>query len=170
MGARNVKWLGKVVASSQESSNHWQQNDYKGFSPSIDWHNVDFKSAPAIQELPIQSAITDPAPHSKVAAGGEINVHGYAWSGGGRGIVRVDVSADGGKTWQVASLNSPNQVRDCVESLPVLPSAIVSGLVFTFRRSVCANTYRDSRATRCGRGVCGTPRCRCPRTSIRCVQ
>lgn len=124
VGARNVKWLGKVVASSQESSNHWQQNDYKGFSPSVDWHNVDFKSAPAIQELPIQSAITDPAPHSKVAAGGEINVHGYAWSGGGRGIVRVDVSADGGKTWQVASLNGPNQVRVVVSVTPAAQQAV----------------------------------------------
>ncbi|KAJ8259592.1 hypothetical protein GJAV_G00171200 [Gymnothorax javanicus] len=33
VGARNVKWLGKVVLSEEESSSHWQQNDYKGFSP-----------------------------------------------------------------------------------------------------------------------------------------
>jgi len=59
VGARNVKWLGKVLASKEESSNFWQQRDYKGFSPSIDWHNVDFGVAPAIQELPIQSNITD---------------------------------------------------------------------------------------------------------------
>lgn len=49
VGARNVKWLGRIVASSEESSNHWQKLDYKGFSPSIDWHNVDFSTAPAIQ-------------------------------------------------------------------------------------------------------------------------
>ena len=29
VGARSVKWIGKIVASSQESQNHWQQNDYK---------------------------------------------------------------------------------------------------------------------------------------------
>lgn len=29
---------------------------------------------------------------------------GYAWSGGGKRIVRVDVSADQGKTWNVADL------------------------------------------------------------------
>ena len=29
---------------------------------------------------------------------------GYAWSGGGRGIVRVDVSADNGETWTTAEL------------------------------------------------------------------
>jgi hypothetical protein len=27
-------------------------------------------------------------------------LQGYAYSGGGRGIVRIDVSADGGKTWK----------------------------------------------------------------------
>ena len=31
-------------------------------------------------------------------------VKGVAWSGGGRVVIRVDVSSDGGKTWQVAEL------------------------------------------------------------------
>lgn len=31
-----------------------------------------------------------------------IFLSGYAWSGGGRKIVRVDVSSDGGRTWQAA--------------------------------------------------------------------
>lgn len=30
VGARNVKWLGKIVVSEEESKSHWQQNDYKG--------------------------------------------------------------------------------------------------------------------------------------------
>ncbi len=34
---------------------------------------------------------------------------GYAWSGGGRGIVRVDVSADGGKNWTEAKLRSKDE-------------------------------------------------------------
>ncbi|TNM89033.1 hypothetical protein fugu_005287 [Takifugu bimaculatus] len=105
VGARNVKWLGKVTVSAEESGSHWQQNDYKGFSPGTDWDTVDFKSAPAIQELPIQSAITVPADGGVVErSSGEVTVKGYAWSGGGREVVRVDVSLDGGKTWQVAQL------------------------------------------------------------------
>lgn len=36
---------------------------------------------------------------------------GYAWSGGGRSVVRVDVSADQGKTWHVAQLEqNPDKV------------------------------------------------------------
>jgi sulfite oxidase len=110
VGARNVKWLHKVRASSSENEGHWQQNDYKGFSPNIDWGNVDYKTAPAIQDLPIQSAITVPAPNTVLEHGtDEVPVKGYAWAGGGRGIVRVDVSGDGGKTWHTAKLERPNQ-------------------------------------------------------------
>lgn len=112
VGARNVKWLKKIVSSKVESSSHWQQNDYKGFSPSVDWDTVDFKSAPAIQELPVTSAICEPAEGAVIAADdGEISLKGYAWSGGGKGVVRVDVSLDGGKTWHVANLEGEDKLR-----------------------------------------------------------
>ncbi|XP_077339546.1 sulfite oxidase, mitochondrial [Lithobates pipiens] len=106
VGARNVKWLGQISVSTEESSSHWQQNDYKGFNPSIDWDTVDFKSSPSIQELPVQSAITEPKAGQTVTPDSDdkVTVKGYAWSGDGREIVRVDVSLDGGKTWNVAEL------------------------------------------------------------------
>ena len=110
VGARNVKWLSKILASKDESPGHWQQNDYKGFSPNIDWHNVDFKSAPSIQELPVVSGICVPKNGSTVHESEEVIVaQGYAYSGGGRGIVRVDVSGDSGKTWHTATLKQADQ-------------------------------------------------------------
>ena len=42
VGARNVKWLNRIIISEHESDSHWQQSDYKGFSPSVDWNNVDW--------------------------------------------------------------------------------------------------------------------------------
>lgn len=97
VGARQVKWLSKISLSDEESHCHWQRNDYKGFSPSTDWDTVDFKSAPSIQDLPVQSAICEPANGASLEEGTEeFTVKGYAWSGGGRDIVRVDVSPDGG--------------------------------------------------------------------------
>ena len=37
VGARNVKWLNRIVLSPEESTSHWQQNDYKGtFCPFLD--------------------------------------------------------------------------------------------------------------------------------------
>ncbi|XP_078727484.1 sulfite oxidase, mitochondrial isoform X2 [Lampetra fluviatilis] len=109
VGARNVKWLGRVLLSHDESLSHWQQNDYKGFSPSVDWDTVDYKTAPAIQELPVQSAITEPVDGTELTENAdEVTVRGYAWSGGGRSVVRVDVSLDGGRTWQTAELLPPS--------------------------------------------------------------
>ncbi|NXP77704.1 SUOX oxidase, partial [Ramphastos sulfuratus] len=59
--------------------------------------------------LPVQSAITQPRPGAAVPAG-ELTVKGYAWSGGGREVVRVDVSLDGGRSWQAARLKSEQPV------------------------------------------------------------
>ncbi|XP_076631831.1 sulfite oxidase [Colletes latitarsis] len=105
VGARNVKWLGKMIISTEESHSQWQRGDYKGFSPSVDWDNVDFSKAPAIQEMPVISAICKPEPLETVKVkNGKINVKGYAWSGGGRKIIRVDITNDQGATWQTADL------------------------------------------------------------------
>lgn len=106
VGARNVKWLGRIIVSKSESDSHWQQNDYKGFSPSTDWDTVDFTKSPAIQNMPVTSAICYPSPNDIITVNenGCITVKGYAWSGGGNKIVRVDLTADGGKTWHVAKL------------------------------------------------------------------
>ena len=99
VGARNVKWLNRIVLSEKESDSHWQQNDYKGFSPSKDWDNVDFSQSPAIQSMPVTSSICEPAPNTKVKAGDKVKVKGYAWSGGGNRVIRVDLTTDGGKSW-----------------------------------------------------------------------
>ena len=69
--------LGKIVVSEEESPAHWQQNDYKGFSPNIDWHNVDFTKSPAIQELPVISAICTPNEGEKIkVVDGKVTVKG----------------------------------------------------------------------------------------------
>lgn len=111
VGARNVKWLGKIIISPDESSSHWQQNDYKGFSPSTDWDTVDFSKAPAIQNMPVTSAICSPSTGSAIKPDNEgfITIKGYAWSGGGNGIIRVDITADQGESWHVAELEQLDQ-------------------------------------------------------------
>lgn len=106
VGARWVKWLTKIEISKEESESHWQRNDYKSFSPSADWDSADFSKAPAIQELPVTSVICDPQNQEVVVLDkdGNISLRGYAWSGGGRGIARVDISVNHGKTWHTAQL------------------------------------------------------------------
>ncbi|KAI3434691.1 hypothetical protein D9Q98_002754 [Chlorella vulgaris] len=109
-GCRSVKWVGKIIASGEESTSFWQQKDYKAFSPSVDWDNVDWNSAPAIQNMPVTSQICEPQ-RGAVVDDDEVSVKGYAWSGGGQGIIRVDVSADGGETWHTAELQKVPQKR-----------------------------------------------------------
>ena len=105
-GARNAKWLARIRVRETESDGFWQREDYKLFAPSSSPETVDYAKAPAIQETPVQSAITEPASGSDVDADDEvITVRGYAFSGGGRGIDRVDVTIDGGRTWRVAELD-----------------------------------------------------------------
>ncbi|PKS08689.1 hypothetical protein jhhlp_004742 [Lomentospora prolificans] len=115
VAARSVKWLSKIVLSDEESPSQWQRRDYKLFGPNVG-AAADWDSAPAIQEMPINSAITsikvqndgptdclDPNSPEKIAT-----LQGYAFSGGGRRIIRVDVSLDNGKTWDQAEL-----IDDC---------------------------------------------------------
>ncbi|NXD32245.1 SUOX protein, partial [Spelaeornis formosus] len=44
-----------------------------------------------------------------IVESGEVTIKGYAWSGGGRAVIRVDVSVDGGLTWQEAELEGEEQ-------------------------------------------------------------
>lgn len=55
-----VKWLKRIYFSTEESTSHWQRNDYKGFNSSVDWDNVNFDSSVSISQLPVTSAICDP--------------------------------------------------------------------------------------------------------------
>ena len=49
--------------------------------------------------MPVTSSVTS---CTKDPATGELIVKGYAWSGGGRKILRVDLTSDMGKTWVTA--------------------------------------------------------------------
>ena len=115
VAARSVKWVKKVVVSEEESTSQWQRRDYKCFGPNVKG-NPEWDEAPAIQEMPVQSAITGLRDVSYESESDRILlqgleteencviVEGYAWSGGGRKITRVDVSADDGKSWHQAEL------------------------------------------------------------------
>lgn len=110
VAARSVKWLSKITLSDEESTSQWQRRDYKCFGPNE--VEVDWDAAPAIQEMPVQSAITAVKLEGAVGKAGKevgkdergVSLGGYAYSGGGREIVRVDVSLDDGKTWSQATL------------------------------------------------------------------
>ncbi len=69
-----------------------------------------YRSRLVIQEMPVQSLICQPPQNSTIGARGgldKIKLKGVAWSGGGSGIKRVDISIDGGKHFMDSTLYKP---------------------------------------------------------------
>jgi sulfite oxidase len=107
VGIRNIKWVETIQCSKSEAEGPWQRGlAYKGFNPSTtSTEGINIEKLTSLQEMPVQSAIVKPLEGQDVEVrDGRFKVNGYAWSGGGRGIIRVDVSADMGHTWHVANL------------------------------------------------------------------
>jgi sulfite oxidase len=111
VGVRNVKWISSICLAGEEAQGPWQRGmAYKGFSPSTTTlEGIDVEAIPSLQEQPVQSIIAVPRPNTNLTAGSTQTLKGWAYSGGGRGIVRVDVSIDGGKTWKTAHLTDGAQ-------------------------------------------------------------
>lgn len=109
-GARSVKWVNRITLSDEESTTQWQRRDYKCFGPNESRETINWDNAPAIQETPVQSAITSLRCQGQGQGSDAhpLSVEGYAFSGGGRKIIRVDVSVDGGRTWDQAEIQ-PDQ-------------------------------------------------------------
>lgn len=106
-GIRNIKWIKSIILSVEEADSNVQRGiAYKGLPHYLgkkDLQDIDLGKYFTTNEMPVQSCITFPKNNYKVNDN-KITVKGYAYSGGGRGIIRVDVSIDGGKTWKEAEL------------------------------------------------------------------
>ncbi|XP_041005828.1 sulfite oxidase [Juglans microcarpa x Juglans regia] len=101
IGARSVKWLDSINLIAEECQGFFMQKDYKMFPPSVDWDNINWSTRKPQMDFPVQSAICSLEDVHAIKPG-KVKVGGYAVAGGGRGIERVDVSVDGGKTWMEA--------------------------------------------------------------------
>ena len=101
-GVRSPKWLATVTVQDEPSRNHMQRRDYKLLPPDVTEASVDWEQGVTIYDMPLTSAILDPAPGAAVRAG-RVAIQGYAVATG-RSVARVDVSADGGRAWAQAEL------------------------------------------------------------------
>lgn len=146
-----MKWLTSITLSGEEAQGPWQRGmAYKGFGPSTKTiEGIDVEAIPSLQEQPVQSAIMIPK-NGSVLHPGQSVVQGYAYSGGGRGIVRVDVSSDGGNKWTTATLTAGREQPldrawawtfwDCLIDIPeeTPPDTIIQVSRFTWltRKSI----------------------------------
>lgn len=109
IGARSVKWLGKIVVSDRPSPNHYVATAYKLVQEGTP---LEWDEGGPIYRFPLNSVICQPAANSKVSKG-KVAVVGYAYPSGrpGTTIAKVEVSADEGRTWTAAKITSPIRER-----------------------------------------------------------
>ena len=105
IGARSVKWLGKIVVSDRPSPNHYVATAYKLVEESTP---ETWAAAPILYDYPLNSVTCLPAAGAKIKAG-MTTVTGYALAPAADGgiVQRVELSADGGQTWSNADFTSP---------------------------------------------------------------
>lgn len=93
-GNINVKWLRRLELGTRPWRTRWETSKYTDPVPGEKAREFTF-------ENDVKSIITAPSHPGKLAARGWHSVQGLAWSGRGR-VTRVEVSADGGRSWQDA--------------------------------------------------------------------
>lgn len=107
IGARSVKWLTQITVQPMPSKNYFQAHAYQLFPPHTNAETADWNAGLQLSELVVNCVIT--LPQEGQTLGSEVVVQGYAVTGGGRKIARVDVSTDGGATWTTANITQGDQ-------------------------------------------------------------
>jgi sulfite oxidase len=100
IGARSVKWLTRVELRTTPWEGHYQSTAYRLVPPGTEpGKGVGMP----LGLIAVNSDVLVPADGATVEAGSLVAT-GYAFAGGRREVVRVDVSLDGGRTWVQAEL------------------------------------------------------------------
>ena len=98
-GNMNVKWLRRIKLTEGPTMTKDETSKYTITLP-------DGKSLQFVLPQEGKSVITQPSPGLTMDGAGLYEISGLAWSGYGK-ITNVEVSADGGKSWAKAALQSP---------------------------------------------------------------
>ncbi len=96
-GNTSVKWLRTLKVVDEPAMTRDETSKYTDLQR-------DGSSKIFTFEMGVKSIITKPSPGLQLHEVGVYPISGIAWSGGGR-IRRVDVSADGGRSWGEAALD-----------------------------------------------------------------
>src|SRR3989440_1325142 len=98
-GNMNVKWLRRIKLTEGPTMTKDETSKYTIVLP-------DGKSLQFVLPQEGKSVITQPSPGLTMKESGLYEISGLAWSGYGK-ITKVEVSADGGKSWARALLQPP---------------------------------------------------------------
>ena len=98
-GNTSIKWLHRIKLTDRPAHSRDETSKYTDLLP-------DGKAEQFTFTMGVKSVITHPSAGMTIWRNGFYQISGLAWSGAGR-IHRVEVSADGGKTWADAHLHAP---------------------------------------------------------------
>ncbi|KAH8847356.1 hypothetical protein MCOR27_010435 [Pyricularia oryzae] len=116
IGGRSVKWLKRIVVTSEPSDNWYHIYDNRVLptmvtpEASADLPDTWKDERYAIYDLNTNSATCYPAHDEKVpitAGAGVYKFRGYAYAGGGKRVTRMEVTLDKGKSWRLAKMIYP---------------------------------------------------------------
>ena len=102
-GVNNIKYIKRLAFTKEQTQAAIQKTGYR-ISPIGEKGDP---SQPAVWAMDAKSWVTSPSPDNGPVKAGAIQITGVAL-GGLEGIAKVDVSLDGGKTWQAARLVGPD--------------------------------------------------------------
>jgi DMSO/TMAO reductase YedYZ molybdopterin-dependent catalytic subunit len=94
----SVKWLRRIIVTDQPFTGYYQTMDYSYWK-----RREKIGELVPLTEMQVKAEIARPASSEIVAANSNVRVHGAAWTCGGE-ITKVELSTDGGASWNETSL------------------------------------------------------------------
>jgi len=104
----SIKWLQRIVVTDKPFNGYYQTLDYAFWK-----RRGDNAELVPLSEMQIKAEVARPSDGETVSANSNVRVHGAAWTGDGE-IKKVEISSDGGATWNEAKLlgeSKPNAWR-----------------------------------------------------------
>ena len=94
----SIKWLHRIIVTDQTFTGYYQTMDYAY------WNRREKEAElTPLTEMQVKAEIANPAQGETVSTNSNVRVHGAAWTSDGE-IRKVELSMDGGATWNDANL------------------------------------------------------------------
>jgi sulfane dehydrogenase subunit SoxC len=143
-GNINVKWLRRLEVGTAPWMTRWETSKYT--DPVLGDAARQFTF-----EQDVKSIITAPS-HPAVLTPGPLTISGLAWSGRGT-ITRVDVSTNGGRTWEDAEVIGRESPKAVTRFLLPWRWDGVETVLMSRAHDSAGDTQTDRRALRAARGA-----------------
>jgi len=102
-GVNHIKYVRRIAATAEQTNAKIQKKGYR-FRPIGESGSP---THPSMWRMPVKSWLNGPGTNGRTVAAGRVVFYGVALSGE-RGVRGVEVSLDGGESWQAATLEGPD--------------------------------------------------------------